>query len=235
MNYFPDNKISHYTTKLATSLAFTNGEYEIGLSDFQYVHSWNNITRDEGDMEVERVSSGARFRATLKEGYYSTPQMIVSGINGLLSMSSEADIVLSLDEITQKVKIDVGGDWAIAFSQVLTSMLGLSSILCGPGIHYGDYVVDIDRGFHAMYIYCSIIKNRIVGDITAQLLKVVPKKGKHGEVIYMSFNNIQYHEIQCSNVGEVTIHITTDNGESVPFERGKCVATLAYRRKGFVS
>jgi hypothetical protein len=233
MNYFPNNTVSHYTTKLATPLSFLNGAYEIGMSDFQYVNSWNNIRNGEGFMVLEQLSNDIQFTATLKNGYYHTPKNLIDCINGVLSLSTLADVILSIDNITQKVKIDSGGDWAITFSPTLTHMLGLVERVHGPGEHYGEYVVDIDRGFHAMYVYCSIIKNCIVGDITAQLLKVVPKQGKHGEVVSLSFNNIQFHEIECSSVNEVTMHITMDNGDNVPFERGKCVATLAYRKKGF--
>jgi hypothetical protein len=233
MKFFPDNTISHYTTKLTTPLSFPNAEYEIGLADFQYVHSWNNISRGEGFMQIEEISSERSLTATLKDGYYASPEMLIDSINGLLHLYSRADIILNLDSITQKIKVYIAGDWSISFSQTLKDMLGLVSPVLGPGEHYGDYVVDIDRGFHALYVYCSIIKSRIVGDITAQLLKVVPKQGKHGQVVFLSFNNIQFHEIQCGTVSEITIHIMMDNGESVPFERGKCVATLAYRKKGF--
>jgi hypothetical protein len=231
-SFFPDNTISRYTTKLAAPLSFTDGVYEIGLSDFQYVNSWNNVTRDEGYMDIERISTGFTYRAVLKNGYYRTPKILVDCINGLTEMNSLSDLHFSLDEVTQKVKVDVGGNWAVYFSSTLTAMLGLSSHFLGPGEHYADLVVDVDRGFHAMYVYCSIIKSCIVGDTTAQLLRVVPKKGEHGDVVSLSFNNIQFHEVQCSNINDITINITMDDGNNVPFERGKCVATLAYRKKG---
>lgn len=233
MKYFPDNTVSQYTTKLATPLMFASGQYEIGLSDFQYVNSWNNVSRGEGFMEIEDLATDVRLQATLKDGYYQTPTILVDSINGLLGLSSVADVSLHLDKVTQKVQLSVGPGWAIYFSAALTDMLGFTSSFYGPGEHFGEFVVDIDRGFHALYVYCSLIKSRIVGDTTAQLLKVVPKKGKHGEVVSMSFNNIQFHEIQCSNVSEVSIHIKMDDGRNVAFERGKCVATLAYRKKGF--
>jgi hypothetical protein len=39
MNYFPNNTLTHYTTKLP-KLMDMDGTWEIGLAEIQYPHSW---------------------------------------------------------------------------------------------------------------------------------------------------------------------------------------------------
>ncbi len=40
---YPHNTISNYTTPLAKPLNFGRDEYEVGLSQFSYVHSFFNM------------------------------------------------------------------------------------------------------------------------------------------------------------------------------------------------
>jgi hypothetical protein len=44
MKYFPDNTLTHYTTKLDTPITLDSAaNWEVGLAEFQYPHTWYNI------------------------------------------------------------------------------------------------------------------------------------------------------------------------------------------------
>ncbi|GFY46538.1 uncharacterized protein TNIN_475211 [Trichonephila inaurata madagascariensis] len=42
VNFFPENKISHFKTQLPSPVCL-NGEWEVGLSEIIYLHSWLNV------------------------------------------------------------------------------------------------------------------------------------------------------------------------------------------------
>ena len=46
MQYFPDNKTSNFLTKLPRTLQL-DGEWEVGLAEIDYPHTWYNIRRKE--------------------------------------------------------------------------------------------------------------------------------------------------------------------------------------------
>ena len=50
MQYFPDNKTSNFLTKLPRTLQL-DGEWEVGLAEIDYPHTWYNI--HEGNNYVE--------------------------------------------------------------------------------------------------------------------------------------------------------------------------------------
>ena len=46
MKTHPDNTLTHYVTDLPQRIDLT-GEWECGLSDIQYPHTWYNVTEDD--------------------------------------------------------------------------------------------------------------------------------------------------------------------------------------------
>lgn len=42
LNFYPDNKISNFKTRLPTPLEL-KGEWEVGLAEFIYPHTWYNV------------------------------------------------------------------------------------------------------------------------------------------------------------------------------------------------
>ena len=46
MNYFPNNTLTHYTTKLPKIMDL-DGTWQIGLAEIHYPHSWYNVKNKE--------------------------------------------------------------------------------------------------------------------------------------------------------------------------------------------
>jgi hypothetical protein len=46
MDYFPNNTLTHFTTRLPQMMDL-DGSWEIGLAEIQYQHSWYNIKKGE--------------------------------------------------------------------------------------------------------------------------------------------------------------------------------------------
>jgi len=229
-DFFPDNVISNYRTRLTNPLRFSDMRYEIGLFDIQYPNTWYNLKGDSGYLMVE--SDGRREVVKIQNGYYADARSLVDQINVAHGTAFNAtEDLLSLHPITEKVTIWCPSETRVWFSQTLVEMLGLGKDGFDPGIWEGQYVVDTRRGFYAIYVYCDAIQPRVVGDTLSPLLQVLPIKGKHGDIIWLSYANVQYHPVKCTDISDIHIDIRTDSGENVAFERGKVVATLALRRK----
>src|SRR6185436_9798061 len=163
---------------------------------------------------------------------------------------------IQYDSRANRVYCHVPVGFEIKFSQTLTAILGfddnqLSHFVNTQLIIHNDeelvvqyeddptdtYKVitadkrpDISAGIHHIYVYCDILESIAVGDTLAPLLRIVETKKHHGGVIHDIFNPPRYLPVQKKNFGTIEIDIRTDFGAKVPFESGKVVCTLHFRR-----
>src|ERR1043165_6383401 len=47
MHYYPTNTVTRYTTRLENAIALS-GDWEVGLVEIQYQHTWFKLERGEG-------------------------------------------------------------------------------------------------------------------------------------------------------------------------------------------
>ena len=57
MNYFPNNTLTHYTTKLPKIMDL-DGAWGIGLTEIQYPHSWYNVKNKGSLLQGVRITKG---------------------------------------------------------------------------------------------------------------------------------------------------------------------------------
>jgi hypothetical protein len=62
-------------------------------------------------------------------------------------------------------------------------MLGFKRTIFPQGDHVADWVADISRGLHSLYVYCPLVEPRMVGDAQVQLLRIVPVEGRDTEMV----------------------------------------------------
>ena len=231
LDYFPDNTLTHYWTKLPQAVDLSGGEWEVGLTEIQYPHTWYNI--QDGRAWTELNIDGVAYDGVLKAGFYESPNILVKRMK-LLCGSFIKDctaVELHYDSITQKVTISVKPRASVKFSPLLQILLGLSHAEYGPGTHEGNNVVDIRQGFYSLYVYCNLSEPHMVGDALVPLLRIVPIRGKDGDLITRTYENVNYHPVQQRRFDVVELDIRDDTGRKVSFERGKVVVTLHFRRR----
>ena len=90
--------------------------------------------------------------------------------------------------------------------------------------------MDPNRGFNILYVYCDAAEAIPVGDIKAPLLRVVDAAGNFGSLIHRLYTTPQYVPVSRKEFSTVEIYIRNNTGRPVPFEFGKVVATLYFRR-----
>jgi hypothetical protein len=93
------------------------------------------------------------------------------------------------------------------------------------------HVIDMNQGFYSLYAYCNLVEPRVVGDTHVPLLRIIPIRGNHADFITKSYENVHYIPLQQKSFGTVEMIIRDDTGHPVPFERGKVVATLHFRKR----
>ena len=93
------------------------------------------------------------------------------------------------------------------------------------------FCLDLNRGLHTFFIYCDIVQYQLVGDANVPLIRTIPVSGKNGDVMVNSFDNVHYSGLGRSTFQDIQVHITDDTGLRVPFEQGRVIVKLHFRRK----
>ena len=109
-------------------------------------------------------------------------------------------------------------------------MLGFSPNTVISITSTAERAVDLEHGFHDLYVYCDIVQSQYVGDALVPLIRIVPVEGKDGERISKSFIRQQYLPVSRKQFETIEVNIKRDTGEFVPFEFGRVLLTLHFRQ-----
>ena len=94
-------------------------------------------------------------------------------------------------------------------------------------------VVDLYDNLHEKYVYCDIIDSQLVGGDALKLLKVVslpPQRNVQGAGGRWDPMMIQYMKLAKRYFDTIEILVRTPLGKPFPFNSGKCVVVLHFRR-----
>jgi hypothetical protein len=90
---------------------------------------------------------------------------------------------------------------------------------------------DVNRGLNLMFVYCDVAAHTVVGDTKTPLLRVCNVAGKHGEVVRHTYVQPHYVPVGRREFDSIEIAINNELGKPMPFEYGKSVVTLHFRRR----
>ena len=87
------------------------------------------------------------------------------------------------------------------------------------------------KGAH-MYVYSSLVKDSIVGNMFAPIVRVVGLEDKpKSETIHREFTVPHYLPLRSSSFNEVVLKLTDAMGNSMKFNQGNSVAVFHFRKK----
>ena len=87
------------------------------------------------------------------------------------------------------------------------------------------------KGAH-MYVYSSLVKDNIVGNIFAPIIRVVGLEDKpKSETIHREFTVSHYLPLRSSSFNEVVLELTDGMGNSMKFNQGNSVAVFHFKKK----
>jgi hypothetical protein len=234
--YFPENTAASFKTKLSDRIDL-DGEYEVGLAQLIYPHSWYNF--NNGDKSLF-----TKFKSRDKDGV-PVPEVVrifpssqfadeESMVRVLTESIGLSNIMFAWEPWVRKIKLNISSNAGVFhMSKALATMLGFDKE--GPytesGKYYADRTFDMHANLRMMYIYSDIASYSLVGDTKVPLLRVIDSQGAYGQMVSTTFTHPHYVPLARSDLETIEINISNELGKPVPFEFGKSVVTLHFRRK----
>ena len=235
MEYHPENTLTNYVTRLP-KLFDLKGEWEVGLVEIQYPHSWYNIP------ESAHRSITASYRETdntelitceftLQPGYYSITSLLDTMVNRLKNTIPDKNSMLywRFDEVSQYLELRLR-IYTLNVGPFLQDLLKLPDLIITPG-WYKTRPINTMKVINSLYVYCDLVESRVVGDTMAPLLRIIPVSNQIGGTVIKTYENIHYLPLQRKTFQTVEIDIRDHTGKNVPFEYGTLNVTLHLRRK----
>ena len=100
MQYFRDSKTSNFVTKLSRTLQL-DGEWEVGLAEIDYPHTWYNIREGKNSVEIYDPDKSAQ-EFSIQSGYY---EKVIDVIDELrkAGLADLTDVVVTYDDTSKRV------------------------------------------------------------------------------------------------------------------------------------
>ena len=74
---------------------------------------------------------------------------------------------------------------------------------------------------HAVFVYCSVIRENLVGTKYMRLLRIVPTHEHRRKMIHVAFQNPQYVEVAFDRISSIRLTLCNDQVEPIKFTVGK--------------
>ncbi|GFT61113.1 uncharacterized protein TNCV_4558421 [Trichonephila clavipes] len=225
MHFFPENKISHFKTQLPSPVCL-NGEWEVGLSEIIYPHSWLNVN-ETNNYFLYKAGDGnisSTVKRTIDVGCYETMLDIISAVQLALPQNPNRFTII-YNKATKRVKINAVQGSSLHLEN-LGELLGFKRNAIIIGNIKSEFVADAWSNFSVFYVYSDLISPQIVGDTQAPLLRIVRTKGKDGETISQYYDRPQYLPLVRHSFQTIQSELRLNSGDFVPFERVKGGKTI---------
>ena len=221
--HFPNNTVARFVTRLPERICL-EGDYEMGLAEIICPHTWYNV--DNTDEKYWITQESRTF--IVRSGYYEDGTAIAT------ALSRDTSLKFFYNEATGRFSMTAQSE-DFAMSEDLQRYMGfdLQNITVGPRSigTQSRQSFDVNRGLNLMYVYCDIAAHTVVGDTKTPLLRVCNVAGKHGEIVRHTYVRPHYVPVGRREFDSIEIAINNELGKPMPFEYGKSVVTLHFRRK----
>ena len=162
--------------------------------------------------------------------------LVVCDANFILEMNASASIPLGYGEALRTLLKTDGENGALNEKSVITG--DHAKTVISNLFIFSTLVVDPNRALSTLYVYTDVVEPQLVGDAYVPLVRTVVDRneggggrGERGETVSRAFTNVHYVNASRGKIHDVQVHITDDAGKRVPFEAGRVVVKLHFRRK----
>ena len=229
--YYPENTTACFKTKLSARIEL-DGEYEVGLAQLIYPHSWFNFNNTNKACYIDFVyeNDNSSIRVVFPSGQFTNEKTLAHVLNKWIKI---LNVEFTWDQWERKMKLVIlNKDGIFKMSSAFSSLLGYdNTMVYGFGEHVADRTFDLHSNLPMLYLYSDIVSYSFVGDTQAPLLRVVDAQGAYGQMVQMTFTHPHYVPLAQNSFESIEININDELGKVVPFEFGKAVVTLHFRRK----
>ena len=243
MDVYPDNSASTYTIRMPKTL-YLKDEYEVGLAEIQYPHSWHTFKHTRDFSCFVSINSQPTTEVHAPRAYYKSMHDLVDNLNEVIHRqlkTSDEDqwyIKFVYNKLTRKVRILMKQECHLELSRGLADVMGFDrahrvyyAYREDVNVFYPQYQSDIYYGFYTLYVYCSLCESQIVGDAYVPLLRTVAVQGQDGDVMTKTYGKPHYVPVNTNKFDTIEINIKNDVGENISFETGKVICKLHFQPK----
>lgn len=247
--YFPNNKASHFITKLPQPQKL-DGEYEVGLAELQFRNCYPNILKKEVYFYYERHEMVQNDEKTfyqkkilgqktvyVPEGLYESNQYLITVLNNLVStclteMFGDRTIKFEYNQASRRASISTYQNKSrLWLSDGLLRILACPQDIRNEGQFEASRTMNVDQNVKSIFVYTDLVQPRPVGDVVVPLLRCLPPVDKKKDTMHYIFEKPHYIPLARPQFDTVELLLTNDKGEPIPFEDGHSIVTLHFRRK----
>lgn len=179
------------------------------------------------------ISLVYRTRITLPAGHYDSAKDIINPLN-----KSQKGIFrpfhFEYDSVTKRTKVDLKNNCVIRWQNSdIARCLGFfpNGVIKKEGKTISPTLSSVQDTISSIYVYTDIIENQHAGDVKVPLLRIIPVTQPNGKVCYEKYDKPYFFPVNRGHIEKISINIRDDTGELVPFQSGKVVVTLLFKRK----
>ena len=212
--FHQQNTISHYITQLPRALDL-EGEWEVGLAEILYPHSWNNI-RESRNVFSYDTGDGVLIEETVEVGHYETLEELCKAIHEKLPDVVKNNVAFSYRQLNHHVSIKVKNNVRLKLSGDIATRLGFHQdtvISEKDKRKESPKVAEIKGGIFSLFVYTDIASSQIVGNVNVPLLRIVRIEGKDGDVVSRQYETPQYVSLARNYFSSIEIDIRDDEVE----------------------
>ena len=227
MNYFPDNTLASFKTKLLSPLEL-HDQWEVGLAEIIYPYTWFNINFTNNQFKF-LLNDEVIIVLRIPEGYYKDIEIVCRALVDILPLRLHNNINIFQDSTSKRVHIELDQVSGLYLSEGLGQVFGYPEGLV-TGQQKSPFPPDLEGGINTLYVYTDIVDEQRVGDVTAPLLRIVsvPRR-RAGEFVTFTYGTPHYVPVKSKYVDTIQVDIRSDFGEKIPFQRGRVVIKLHFR------
>ena len=228
LDLFPENTSASFMVRLFKPLDL-RGEWEVGLAEIQYPHTWYTIPQAQKFI-VYNEGGEAKWRYHLRQGYYDNIPQLLGAMNALILKGPQPRPVVNFfyDEVAGKIRFNGPQNYSFSFEDQLATLLGVP---IGKIVKKTIFSPDITGGFNSLYIYTDIVDHQLVGDTAAPLLRCVPVRGAIHDFTTITYDKPHYVAINKLHIKTISVEIKTHQNRHVSFCYGKVIVRLHLRQR----
>ena len=212
-------------------------EWEVGLAEIGFPHSWLNLTEEEGIINVviqTRRGKVTYSRIKIPFGFYSNFEEFKNVFNSNCDPQNDNNSMVAkiLDQNTMSLSLQVATNKTITLTTSLSNKLGFEGITeFESGIHKTNKPFDIDSGTHHMFVCSNVVEETCVGNTYIKLLRTVEtKEDVFQRTITKTFDTPLYKRLSSYYENSVEISIMSIDGQQFNFMSGTVFVVLHFKK-----
>ena len=232
MDYYADNTVARYTTKLTNTVEL-EGEWEVGLTEISFPSEVENVIG--GHCYYDVYYDELLRTIAMPAKHYKRMRRLIDDLHKQqrlqVPLADHEPFLAQFVYEEGKIRMNLHTRFGVLFSPDLAHLLGFE-----PDVKYRRNIVvakqlpNMIGHVHSAYVYCDLLEHVTVGDTKAPLLRIVDRPSQKRGNIHRVLNPILYVPLQKKCFDTVEINIMTDTGVPVPFLFGKSFVVLEFRR-----